>query len=81
MERNRNKIDRIREHLVLLRSIKQECRERFESDRILLGALLHFLYLLTDGYIVFAELVITPKNLRLASPMRKLLSYWVRTGY
>jgi hypothetical protein len=30
---------------------------------------------------VFAELVITPKNLRLASPMRKLLSYWVRTGY
>ena len=64
MERIRHRIGRIREHLDLLRSIKGECRERFEPDRIYRGALLHYLYLLADSCIVLAELVIKHRNLR-----------------
>jgi len=64
MERIRHRIGRIREHLELLRSIKGECRERFESDRIYRGALLHYLYLLADSCIVLAELVIKHRKLR-----------------
>jgi uncharacterized protein YutE (UPF0331/DUF86 family) len=64
MERIRHKIGRIREHLTFLRSIRSECQERFEADRIYRGALLHYLYLLADGCIVLAELVIKHRNLR-----------------
>lgn len=64
MERILHKIGRIREHLAFLRSIKEECGERFESDRIYRGALLHYLYLLADSCIVLAELVIKQKKLR-----------------
>jgi uncharacterized protein YutE (UPF0331/DUF86 family) len=64
MERIRHKIGRIREHLNFLKSIRGECQERFESDRIYSGALLHYLYLLADGCIVLAELVIKYRNLR-----------------
>lgn len=64
MERIRQKIGRIREHLGLLRSIKDECGERFEVDRIYRGALLHYLYLMADGCIVLAELVIKHQKLR-----------------
>lgn len=64
MERIRHKIGRIREHLALLRSIRGEYQERFESDRIYRGALLHYLYLLADGCIVLAELVIKHRKLR-----------------
>lgn len=64
MERIHRKIARIREHLDLLRSIQGDCRERFTSDPIYRGALLHYLYLLSDGCIVLAELVIREKKLR-----------------
>jgi len=65
MERIRYKIGRIREHLALIRSIKDDCASRFPSDRIYRGALLHYLYLLSDSCIVLAELVIKHKKLRL----------------
>jgi uncharacterized protein YutE (UPF0331/DUF86 family) len=66
MERIRHKIGRIREHLALLRSIKDECTERFVSDPIYRGALLHYLYLLSDSCIVLAELVIKHRGLRVS---------------
>lgn len=64
MERIRHKIGRIREHLLLIRSIKDECTERFVADAIYRGALLHYLYLLADSCIVLAELVIKHRGLR-----------------
>ena len=64
MERIRQKIARIRENMALIRSIRGECRERFTADPIYRGALLHYLYLLADGCIVLAELVIKEKGLR-----------------
>ncbi|HBA89854.1 MAG TPA: DUF86 domain-containing protein [Geobacter sp.] len=64
MERIRHKIGRIEEHIALIRSIKDECTERFVTDPIYRGALLHYLYLLADCCIVLAELVIKHKGLR-----------------
>ena len=66
MERIRHKIGRIKEHLRLLRSLENECEERFVEDPIYRGALLHYLYLLADSCISLAELVIKHRNLRLA---------------
>jgi uncharacterized protein YutE (UPF0331/DUF86 family) len=65
MERILQKIGRIREHLHLLKTLRPECHERFSSDPIYRGALLHYLYLLADGCIVLAEQVIKIKKLRL----------------
>ncbi len=64
MERISQKIARIREHLALVNSLREKCRERFVTDPIYRGALLHYLYLIADGCIVLAELVIKDKKLR-----------------
>ena len=47
-----------------MRSIQAECIERFTSDPIYRGALLHYLYLIADGCVVLAEMVIRGKRLR-----------------
>jgi len=65
MERIHQKIGRIREHLYLLHTLRPECHERFQVDPIYRGAVLHYLYLLADGCIVLAEMVIKAKKLRL----------------
>ncbi len=65
MERINQKIGRIREHLSLIKSIKDDCLSRFISDPIYRGALLHYLYLMADSCISLAELVIKHKNLRI----------------
>ncbi len=65
MERIHQKIGRIKEHLSTIRSIKGDCLDRFTTDPIYRGALLHYLYLLADSCIVLAELVIKYKNLRI----------------
>ena len=65
MERIRQKIGRINEHLAIIRSIKDDCRIRFATDPVYRGALLHYLYLLSDSCIVLAELVIKHKGLRI----------------
>jgi uncharacterized protein YutE (UPF0331/DUF86 family) len=65
LERIRRKISRIREHLALVRSIQGDCRKRFITDPIYRGALLHYLYLIADGCIVLAELVIKENRIRL----------------
>jgi len=44
--------------------MKDDCEERFISDHLYRGALLHYLYLLTDTCISLAEMVIKQKNLR-----------------
>lgn len=65
MERIRQKIGRIEEHLRTLRSIKDDCRTRFVADPVYRGALLHYLYLLSDNCIVLAELIIKRRGLRI----------------
>ncbi len=64
MERILQKIGRTREYLSLIQSMKDDCEERFISDHLYRGALLHYLYLLTDTCISLAEMVIKQKNLR-----------------
>jgi len=66
MERIRQKIGRIREQLQFIRSIKDECETRFVADPLYRGALLHHLYLVSDGCIVLAESVIKARGLRAA---------------
>ena len=59
------KIGRIKEHLSIIRAIKDDCRAKFTSDPVYRGALLHYLYLLSDSCIVLAEMVIKHKKLRM----------------
>lgn len=59
------KIGRINEHLSIIRSIKDDCRAKFTADPVYRGALLHYLYLLSDSCIVLAEMVIKHKKLRI----------------
>ena len=65
MERILQKIARIREYLGLIESMKEKCEERFLEDPIYRGALLHYLYLMTDTCISLAEMAIKQKQLRL----------------
>lgn len=64
MERIRQKIGRIREYLKYLEKLKENCEKRFISDPIYRGALLHYLYLMTDTCIVLAEMIIKRMDLR-----------------
>jgi hypothetical protein len=45
VERIRQKIGRIIEHLAIIRAIKNDCTTRFSADPVYRGALLHYLYL------------------------------------
>lgn len=65
MERIEQKIKRISEHLAIVRSIESDCRSKFQNDPIYRGALLHYLYLISDGCIALSELVIKKRDLRL----------------
>jgi len=65
MERIVYKIGKIREYLSIVYSIKDDCHNRFTIDPIYRGAMLHYLYLLSDSCITLAELVIKYKKLRI----------------
>ena len=65
MERILQKIGRTREYLGLIQSMKEKCEERFLEDPMYRGALLHYLYLMTDTCIALAEMIIKQKQLRL----------------
>lgn len=65
MERIFQKIGRISEHLCVIRDLKDDCKVKFAVDPLYRGALLHYLYLLSDSCIVLAELVIKHKGLRI----------------
>lgn len=64
-ERIAQKIMKIREYLRLIEQLKDDCEERFHSDPIYRGALLHYLYLTADTCIALAMAVIRFKALRL----------------
>jgi uncharacterized protein YutE (UPF0331/DUF86 family) len=64
MERIQLKISRIEENLAIVRSIKDDCFEKFSNDPIYRGALLHYLFIISDSCIALAELVIKNKKLK-----------------
>ncbi len=53
-----SKITRIRYYLKLLEGCKEGCEERFVLDPMFEGALLHYLYLASDGCVSIAEMVL-----------------------
>lgn len=65
MERILHTIGKIQDHVTFIRSIKDECLERFSTDPLYRGALLHYLYLMADTCISLAEMVVKYKKLRL----------------
>ena len=58
-----NKIKKIESTHALLEEIGRDCKEKFLTDKIYQGALLHYLYLISDSCIAVAEMVIKYKNL------------------
>ena len=61
------KIARVEYYLSLLDEYKKEdCKKRFLEDPMYEGALLHYLYLVSDGSIALAEMVLKYKNLTTA---------------
>ena len=60
------KIAKLRYYLKLLNEYKPNCKERFLNDPMYEGALLHYLYLVSDGSIALAEMVIKYKSLNIA---------------
>lgn len=65
MERIYQKIGKINEYLRFIRSVEDQCMDRFQTDLLYRGALLHYLYLLTDSCISLGEMIIKHKGLRL----------------
>jgi len=65
VERVIQKIGRINEYMKIIDMLKDECDVKFDKDPIYRGAMLHYLYLLTDTCIALAEMVIKKKNLRI----------------
>ena len=63
-ERLVQKSGRIREYLTLISSLEENCLNRFQTDPIYRGALLHYLYLLADSCVALAEMAIRFKGLR-----------------
>lgn len=63
-ERILQKAGRIRQYLALLSQLKGDCQEKFTSDMIYRGAVLHYLYLMADSCISLAEMQIKEKELR-----------------
>lgn len=64
MERIHQKIGRVGEYLALLKGMQADCEGRIETDPIFRGALLHYLYLVSDTCIALAEMVIRLRGLR-----------------
>lgn len=64
MEKMIQKIARINQYIGIINNLKDDCAARFDTDPVYRGALLHYLYLLTDTCIVIAGMAIRLKNLR-----------------
>ena len=80
MERIFQKIGKINEHLRFIRSIKDECMDRFQTDLLYRGALLHYLYLLTDSCISLGEMAIKRKGLRLPQSYQEVFDILGENG-
>lgn len=57
------KISKLRYYIELLETYKPDCKKRFLDDPMYEGALLHYLYLVSDGSISLAEMIIKHKSL------------------
>jgi len=57
------KISKLKYYLKLLHEYKSDCNERFLNDPMYEGALLHYLYLVSDGCISLAEMIIKKNSL------------------
>jgi uncharacterized protein YutE (UPF0331/DUF86 family) len=64
LHRIEQKILSVREMLQLLEELKPEYAQRFLTDKIYAGALLYYLYLVSDSSIAIAEMVLKYKNLK-----------------
>ncbi len=56
------KIARLREIILLLSTLKSDCRARLKNDPVYRGALLHYLYVLADGCVSLAEMTISERT-------------------
>jgi len=57
------KIKRVQYYVSLLQTYKEECQERFKNDPMFEGAVLHYLYLASDGCIAIAEMMLKHRNI------------------
>ena len=57
------KIKKVDYYVNLLDSYRNDCKDRFLNDPMFEGALLHYLYLASDGCIAIAEMVLKYKNI------------------
>ncbi len=57
------KISKLKYYLKLLNEYKGDCKKRFLNDPMYEGALLHYLYLVSDGCITLAEMIIKYNSL------------------
>jgi uncharacterized protein YutE (UPF0331/DUF86 family) len=57
------KISKLKYYISLLKEYKVDCKEKFIKDPMFEGALLHYLYLVSDGSISLAEMIIKYKAL------------------
>jgi uncharacterized protein YutE (UPF0331/DUF86 family) len=60
------KIEKIIRYLEILEDFKSDCKRRFLEDVKFEGALLHYLYTVSDSCISLAEMIIKYKSLRMA---------------
>jgi len=60
------KIHKIEKYLQILQTLKPDCKKRFLSDDIYQGALLHYLYLVSDSCVSLSQMVLKYKNLDIA---------------
>jgi uncharacterized protein YutE (UPF0331/DUF86 family) len=58
-----HKIKRVKYYLSLLEGYKVDCKKRFIEDPMFEGALLHYLYLASDGCISIAGMMLKYKNI------------------
>ena len=57
------KIKKVTYYVTLLEEYKVDCKSRFIKDPMFEGALLHYLYLASDGCIAIAEMMLKHKGL------------------
>ncbi|CAA6817955.1 MAG: Unknown protein [uncultured Sulfurovum sp.] len=58
-----HKMRKVAYYVTLLEEYKDDCKSRFEKDPMFEGALLHYLYLASDGCIAIAEMMLKHKGL------------------
>ncbi len=66
MHKIERKIAKLEKYLEILQEYKQDCKERFLNDTMFEGALLHYLYLISDSSIVLAKMVLKKQNINYA---------------